>query len=249
MAETIVSNPDLRYVDYFYSDKTFWHGFDEFYEKYFKDRTFDNIAEIGSGAGASVKWLLNRFPNSNIYGADLNGTWPDLGVDRYKFTHLDQGNVEQLKGFLNQAEYNLFIEDGSHHPVHQVLCLLEGIKVIAPKGIYILEDIHTSLAGVANGHGGNALSVLMGIQHYRRLNITIDSDVAQKLTNNSLMTIDDVLLLDHHIDTIEIFKRTRLPDWCAVCKSTEFNYSQFKCVCGVGIFDWFDSMTIVIVKK
>jgi hypothetical protein len=232
------------------SDKSFWHGFDEFYEKYFENRTFNNIAEIGAAGGASIRWLLERFPNSHIYGADIIGRTNKCPVDdRYKLFQIDQSNVEQLKYFLTQASYDLIIEDGSHHPAHQILSLIEGIKVLVPKGIYILEDIHTSMSAIASGNAGNALSVLLGIQHYRRLNISIDRGIAQKISYNSLMSIDEVLLLEEHIDTIELYKRSRLPDWCAVCKSIDFNFSQFRCGCGTGIFSYDDSMTFVIVKK
>ena len=228
------------------SDKSYWHGFEDFYETYFNNRTFSNIAEVGIFKGASIRWLLERFPSSNIYAADIverGDEWPV--DDRFKDYQLDQGNVEQLRNFLTQAPYDLIIEDGSHHPDHQVLCLLEGIRVLEPQGIYILEDIHTSV----DQPTGNALSALLAIQHYRRLNIAIDRDIAWKIANNSLLSADDVMLLDEHIDTIELYKRTRLPDMCYKCYSTEFNYSQFRCLCGEHIFSSNDSMSFVIVKK
>jgi trans-aconitate methyltransferase len=228
------------------SDKSYWHGFEDFYETYFKGRTFKNIAEVGIYKGASIRWLLSRFPQSNIYAADIINRTDEWPVDdRFKDYRLDQGNVEQLQNFLTQAPYDLIIEDGSHHPDHQVLCLLEGIQVLEPNGIYILEDIHTSL----DQPTGNALSVLLAIQHYRRLNIVIDRDIAWKIANGSLMSADDVVLLDQHIDTIELYRRTRLPDMCYKCNSIDFNYSKFKCKCGEHIFSSSDSMSFVIVKK
>lgn len=228
------------------SDKSYWHGFQDFYETYFHNRTFKNIAEVGIFKGASIKWLLERFPTSNIYAADIIERTSEWPVDnRFRDYQLDQGDVAQLRNFLTQAPYDLIIEDGSHQPDHQVLCLMEGIQVLEPKGIYILEDIHTSV-----GHStGNALSVLLAIQHYRRLNIVIDRDIAWKIANASIMTADDVLILDQNIDTIELYKRTHLPDMCYKCRSTEFNYSQFRCLCGEHIFSSSDSMSFVIVKR
>ena len=233
-------------MTYTSSDKSFWHGFDNFYETYFKNRTFNNIAEFGIFKGSSIKWLLERFPNSQIYGSDIIARTDEWPVDsRFIDVQLDQGNIDQVRDFLNLAKYDLIIEDGSHYPVHQVSCLIEGMKVLNPGGIYILEDIHTSLGQPI----GNALTVLLAIHHYRRLHITITEDIAQLISNNSLMDAGEVLSLDTNIDGIELYRRTRLPDWCYRCNSTEFNYSQLRCLCGEEIFSMKDSMSFVITKK
>lgn len=228
------------------SDKSFWHGFDEFYEKYFKNRIIKNIAEFGIFKGASINWLLQRFPDSKIYAADIISRIPEWPVDeRFADIKLDQGDLDQVKAFLNLEKYDLIIEDGSHIPEHQVACLIEGINVLNPSGIYILEDIHTSLGYKK----GNALTVLLAIQHYRRLNVSITYDVAKKISNNSLFEIDQVLDLDKNIEHIDLYRRSRLPDWCYKCKSTEFNYSQLRCNCGEDVFSLSDSMSFVIIKK
>jgi predicted O-methyltransferase YrrM len=228
------------------SDKSYWHGFDDFYETYFKNRKFNNIAEFGIFKGGSVRWLLDRFPDSKIYASDIiprTDEWPV--DDRFIDVQLDQGNVEQVKDFLNLAKYDLIIEDGSHYPEHQVSCLVEGMNVLAPGGLYILEDIHTSL----DQPTGNALTVLLAIQHYRRLELEITDEIAEIISNNSLMSANEVLLLDAIIDQIILYRRTRLPDWCYRCNSFEFNYSQLRCTCGEEIFSMKDSMSFVIIKK
>jgi hypothetical protein len=46
------------------SDKLFWHGYIEFYERFFINRKIETIAEIGVFKGESIKWLLHRFPTA-----------------------------------------------------------------------------------------------------------------------------------------------------------------------------------------
>ncbi len=48
------------------SDKVYWHGYIPFYETFFAGREFTRIAEFGVYKGNSIRWLLERFPNSKI---------------------------------------------------------------------------------------------------------------------------------------------------------------------------------------
>jgi hypothetical protein len=53
------------------SDKIFWHGYIPFYETFFEGRAFERIAEFGVYKGRSIRWLLQRFPDASIHGADI----------------------------------------------------------------------------------------------------------------------------------------------------------------------------------
>ena len=237
----------LKIVETYESDKVFWHGFIDFYEQWFKDRDFPVIAEFGIFKGDSIRWLLQRFPNSKIYGADILSYQPFWPVDeRFKFTQLDQNDQEQIKQFLSLDKFDLIIEDGSHIPKHQVSCLIEGMRVLNPNGIYILEDIHTSLSDQSIS---NSLNVLMAIDHYKRINMTIDSFIAEKIAKNSLFTAEEVLELSSSIKKMFLYKRNHLPNKCYNCNSIEFDYSKFRCFCGAEIYSFTDSMSFVIEKN
>ena len=54
--------------------------------------------------------------------------------------------------------FDLVIEDGSHHPIHQRNCLVETLPHVREGGLYILEDIHTA-------HPAHALYRWMGRDH------------------------------------------------------------------------------------
>lgn len=237
------------------SDKFFWHKYIDFYESFFAQRDFQAIAEVGVLTGQSIRWLLDRFPRAQIHGADILPLQPDWPVDdRFHFTQLDQGNVVDLRRFLSQQRFDLIIEDGSHIPAHQALCLVTGMNALASGGIYILEDIHTSHPGYAgntspaNTFQGNALTVLLAIGHYKRVGHSIGSREANLIAQDAILDSSDVLALAENIQAISLYRRTTLPDHCYRCGSKEYRFSQLECVCGERIFADADSMTAVIQK-
>ena len=257
------------------SDKTFWHGYISFYERFFAQRTFHNIAEFGVYKGNSIRWLLARFPQSTIYGADIIPVQPEWPVDsRFRFTRLDQGVPEDVRNFLGQSRFDLIIEDGSHQPQHQITCLIEGLTVLNPNGVYILEDIGTSRADhywwtsdVFKPHWwkfskmrkyrlmkrqlskGNALHALLGIDHFKRVGTAIDESVASTIADNSMLTSAEIMKLSSQIESIHLYRRTHLPDYCANCGSKVYDFSKLRCVCGQPIFSDADSMAFLIIKR
>jgi hypothetical protein len=130
------------------SDKNYWHRYTEEYEMVFKENNHPiNILELGIFRGESIKWLIEKFPNSNIFGADIldiQEEWPRS--NKVKYFHVDQGEITTIKKLFSDIaeELDLIIEDGSHRPQHQKNCFIEGIKHLTDGGIYILEDLHTS---------------------------------------------------------------------------------------------------------
>ena len=127
------------------SDKVYWHNYINFYEGFFAGKSFSNIVEIGVLNGNSMRWLLERFPEARIYGADivpLQENWPR--DPRICYVQMDQGDAAQVRKLFSLAAFDLIIEDGSHRPDHQITALVEGIRSLNNGGIYILEDIHTS---------------------------------------------------------------------------------------------------------
>jgi len=238
---------ELKIIESYESDKIFWHGFIDFYEKWFEGRDFPVIAEFGVSKGDSIRWLLNRFPNSKIYAADIlpyQSSWP---VDnRFTFVRLDQNEVSMIKDFFSLDKFDLIIEDGSHIPKHQVNCLIEGMRVLNPEGLYILEDIHTSLTDQSVS---NSLNILMAIDHYKRINMPMDRIIAEKVAKNSMFTPEQVLELYNSINKMFLYKRNHLPNKCYNCSSVEFNYAELKCYCGANLYGFDDSMSFVIQKN
>lgn len=247
------------------SDKVFWHNYLGFYERFFEGRDLRQIAEFGVFRGNSIRWLLERFPDATIYGADILPPQPSWPQDpRFHFTQLDQGDLKAVRGFLQQTPFDLIIEDGSHYPEHQVLCLLEGLKALAPGGLYLLEDIHTSHPHYSHsrfqsnpiyrhfkamGRKGNALTVLLALQHYQRIGTEVTEEVAGRIAHNAIVSPEEVLFLAENLGLIELYRRSNLPDFCYKCNATDFDYSSLRCVCGVPLFSDSDSMSFALIKR
>ena len=256
------------------SDKIYWHGYIRYYEKFFQGRILNNIAEFGVFQGNSIRWLLERFPDAKIFGADISPIKENWPVNpRFQFIQLDQDSKEQVAKFLNLAKFDLIIEDGSHQTRHQINCLIEGLKVLNSNGVYILEDINTSRKDfhwwnkkirfwklikifqykkyLAQQHldQGNALHALLAIDHYQRIQKVISEQIIKKIAIDSMLSIHDIEVLVANIKEINLYKRNHLPDFCHHCGSTDYVYSKLKCLCGEEVFSDADSMAFVIVKR
>lgn len=228
------------------SDKDYWHQYIPFYESFFQGRTISKIAEIGLFHGDSVRWLLERFPDSAIIGADILPAQPDWPVDsRFLPYQLDQASRHQLDNFFSLSDFDLIIDDGSHYPQHQINTLLSGMDSLNSNGIYIVEDIHTN----KNSPTGNLLSVLMALEHYRKIGVEVDTERAMSVSNNSLLQVEDVIKINSLFKEFKLYRRTQLPDRCFSCGRVDFIFSSYRCVCGEGIFNDDDSMSFVLIKK
>jgi len=255
------------------SDKIYWHGYIQFYENFFKGRTINTIAEFGIFQGNSIRWLLERFPEAKIFGADISPIKENWPVNpRFQFIQLDQDSKEQVEKFLSLDKFDLIIEDGSHQTRHQINCLIAGLKALNPNGVYILEDIQTSRKDhhwwnkkihfwkflkraqykkhLAQQHldQGNALHALLAINHYQRIQKVMDQEIIQKIAIDSMLSIHDIEVLVANIKEIHLYQRNHLPDFCHHCGSVDYIYSKLRCLCGVEVFSDEDSMAFVLVK-
>ncbi len=256
------------------SDKVYWHGYIQFYEKFFQGRTLNRIAEFGVFQGNSIRWLLERFPDAKIFGADISPIKENWPVDpRFQFIQLDQDSKEQVANFLSLEKFDLIIEDGSHQPKHQINCLIEGLKALNSNGIYILEDVQTSRKDhhwwnkkirfwklikkfqykkhLTQQHldQGNALHALLAIDHYQRIQKVIGQEIMEKIASASMLNIHDVEVLVANIKEIYLYQRNHLPDFCHRCGSVDYVYSKLKCHCGEQVFSDADSMAFVVIKR
>ncbi len=129
------------------SDKSYWHRYLPFYEQEFAGLQCRSVLEFGVWRGASVRWLLERFPDATIHGVDIIEQHPSWPLHkRVRYYQADQGKIEQVNQvFESTGEvFDLIIEDGSHIPDHQRNCLVAALPHIRSGGFYVLEDIHTS---------------------------------------------------------------------------------------------------------
>lgn len=127
----------------------------------FRDKGPFAMLEIGYGSGAGVKFWKSLFPEAFIYCFDRDAEGEE---DRVKVLKVDQSDLQGLQLAIEQMTHpiDLIIDDGSHHPSHQILtfsCLFPAL--LSDNGLYAIEDIETSywrngsLYGYAMNYGLN----------------------------------------------------------------------------------------------
>ena len=128
------------------------HSFTEFYDDILKDKRNEqlNILEIGVWNGSSINMWAEYFPNSNVYGIDININRSNGKIvnNNAQVFLCDGTNEEQINNFLNKIgnpKFDIIIDDGSHQFNHQMKSLLIFMNHLTDNGIYILEDLHTSI--------------------------------------------------------------------------------------------------------
>tara|TARA_Y100000310_G_scaffold121056_1_gene119833 strand:+ start:2639 stop:3301 length:663 start_codon:yes stop_codon:yes gene_type:complete len=139
------------------SDKQIAHEYMIIYEKYFDSIKNDSlkILEMGVKKGQSLKIWKEYFKNSTIYGFDFG--WPEIGITKYidqfsndpkiKIFIGNQEKREDLKKFINKynESFDIIIDDSGHSMIGQQQSLGFLFKYLNTGGLYIIEDLGTSL--------------------------------------------------------------------------------------------------------
>lgn len=141
-----------------------WHNYTTFYYSIFKElrekklRIFElglgtnntNIpSNMGSNGrpGASLYGWQEFFPNSDIFGADID-TDILFNTDKIKTFYCDQTNPEIIKKMWDEPElyekFDIIIDDGLHKFNANVCFFENSIHKLKQNGFFIIEDIFNS---------------------------------------------------------------------------------------------------------
>ncbi len=252
-----MSERALPWTDPAGSDKHYWHRFSPFYRRHFATLgPVAKVLEFGVLNGASIRWLRGLFPDAEIVGVDIlpvQPEWPAGPAIRY--VQADQGDRPALEAALRGVGggFDLVIEDGSHIPQHQAACLAMAFPLLRPGGLYVLEDLHTSLPWhplylrhCAPGTP-TSLHLLLAIEHGLATGQAIPPAEAERLAAPGLFEAGEVALLAARTATVDIFRRATLPLRCWSCGSDRFDHVALRCACGVSLsLAEPDSMTAVL---
>lgn len=185
------------------------HRFTEFYNNVFEEiynickyeNRKVNILEIGVSNGCSLLMLNDFFnENCNIIGFDIddnviNNFNTIHGTDSMRVLKCDQSNINELENFMNEysdIKFDIIIDDGSHVYSHQMISLYVLSKMLNKNGIYVLEDLHTSLGVVNTDFGDNANKPTTPLYS---LTFRTDSPYLTKEQNDDLLDrLDDVII-------------------------------------------------------
>jgi predicted O-methyltransferase YrrM len=133
--------------------KTNAHAYYPLYADYLNHRrkSVKKVLEIGVYTGYSMLMWREYFPNAEIVGVDisLEHSWmgknaKDVckGKDRITLIEADGTKKEVAKRVGEEfGEFDVIVDDGSHHPTDQILSLIYFLPYLKLDGLYVIEDI------------------------------------------------------------------------------------------------------------
>jgi len=145
--------------NYFTTNKgkkiTKWKHYFPIYEKHFspiRNKSI-KILEIGILNGGSLEMWRYYFPEAIIVGIDINPLCKQHEQERINIRIGDQTDEKFLQSLIEEfGEFDLIIDDGSHHVAHVNKTFQFLFPKMADNGIYFIEDTH---AAYWDSHGGS----------------------------------------------------------------------------------------------
>lgn len=110
-----------------------------------------NILEIGiggyddpRGGGQSLRMWRAFFPNSNIYGIDIydKSSMDSRRIKTFQGSQIDEPFLRRVVNEIGVVD--IVIDDGSHLSQHVITTFQILFPLLAPDGIYAIEDLQTS---------------------------------------------------------------------------------------------------------
>ena len=115
----------------------------EFFLNPWRKKEF-NLLELGIFRGASAKMWEKYFDKANIYCVDIDPLCEQYATSRIKPIIMDLGEEKNIHR-LRDIKPEIIIDDASHFWDHQIMALFGLFDVLPSGGIYILEDLETSV--------------------------------------------------------------------------------------------------------
>jgi hypothetical protein len=178
------------------------HGFLAVYDPLFMSLdSISNVLEIGVYNGDSLRLLQSYFPNTNIYGMDLDTPKYFNPNDKFKILIGNQENREELEDAVAviDNELDLIIDDGGHTMKQQQISFGFLFKHLKKGGIYIIEDLHTSRWGINSDYidKSDLITTLDLLNNFKNTSNIISNH----------MTNEEKAYLENNIESIEIWSK------------------------------------------
>jgi len=137
----------------FGTDKDASHFYCQHYQKHFQALRLKpvNLLEIGIGGfshptrgGESLRMWKTYFPNGRINGIDLydKRTHEEARIRTFAGSQVDEAFLKQVLAEIGTPD--IIIDDGSHWSEHVIASFKILFPLLAPNGIYVVEDLQTS---------------------------------------------------------------------------------------------------------
>jgi len=130
-----------------FTDKNTIHPYFDVYDKIFKRLKYSakNVLEVGIFNGASMILWHDYFENATVHGVEINKNRIPIELNGYDRIKTYLGGAYDYVGFieptLNDMEFDLIIDDGSHQLHTQKRFVKHYFPLLSENGILIIEDI------------------------------------------------------------------------------------------------------------
>jgi len=198
-------------VQYYSTDKHYEHDyFNLIYNDLFKDNYKDikKFMEIGVLNGSSVELWRDYFINATIIALDFNiqntiNCLSGKNLDRIVFDSIDQSSAPQLEELIEKySDVDVILDDASHKMFDQQITLAKAFKILNSGGIYIIEDLHTSLEAL---RPEKAIFGWGDASKTTTLNMLGGFNTTGKITSDYL-TPEECSYLTENIKSVEIYR-------------------------------------------
>ncbi len=123
------------------------HYFDVYHRHFQRYRgTACTFVEIGVYHGGSLQMWRDYFgPKARIIGIDIEDRSRTLAEPGIEIVIGDQSDRDFLARFRQQVpKIDILLDDGGHEMYQQMVTFEELYTTVAPDGVYLIEDLHTS---------------------------------------------------------------------------------------------------------
>jgi SAM-dependent methyltransferase len=98
------------------------------------------------GVGGSLRAWRDFYPNSEIFGADIDrgSLFKEDRISTFWVDQLSRQALESLFGELGD-NFDLIIDDGLHNWTANLNTVMSGLRHLKPQGFLVVEDIHPDL--------------------------------------------------------------------------------------------------------
>jgi len=130
------------------------------------------MLEIGVFRGQSLLMWHEYFQNAEVHGADIDFSLSEKNLEgnpRIRIHLMNCDFTSDLKTFArSNKDFDVIVDDGGHTMRQQQLAMKVLWKSLVPGGIFIMEDLHTSLKAHYPSHNRDneptTLELLEGLE-------------------------------------------------------------------------------------
>ncbi len=147
-----------------------WHNYTEIYAQYFaplKEKSI-KFLEIGIYQGKSVALWEEYFKNAELHFIDVTFDNIQYYSQRAHYHLANQENPHDLAHFIHKVggNFDIILDDGGHTMTQQTMSFICLFPHVKSKGMYIIEDLHTSYwphFGGGQGEPGTTVEFLKSL--------------------------------------------------------------------------------------